>query len=448
MPNDLQLSDQDEVLLESLVLAASDNVARAPASDRDQFAPERRRAFVETSGNENVYLGTGSTWVDVSENTGLLSKLFSGGDGNFDSVNTDRSFNGDDELIARVFEADDGDAVAHGRGGRIAKDPDPGVVINAAIQDIPNWTNAGGEIRIMDFLTGVSTQISFPGTGYFDEDYVAISLTAGNLGAGLRMADGANLTPMIGLEHGENNAPHRHIISNLLLRGNNGNNTSGTAIAGTEVTRSGNVLEPLLRGNWIIEWQDTAVDLTQTFVPTVVGGAIAYNISGDLVTVGESKVRGLEVHDGAGDNLVVSGDTANITNVRSYNAGNNNLTITADSCIISGAVLFNAQNINLAVTGNYNNLHAVIDGKNNTKNGVLISGGEGNVAWVNSRQNTGDDYSADELNLINGVGAETANAEQPQFDWPTGATVNFTDSGDGSGTAVYQQLLDGSWFAT
>jgi len=93
MPNDLQLSDQDGVLLESLVLAASDNVARAPASDRDQYAPERRRAFVETSGAGNVYLGTGSAWVDVSENTGLLSKLFSGGDGDFDSVNTDDALN-------------------------------------------------------------------------------------------------------------------------------------------------------------------------------------------------------------------------------------------------------------------------------------------------------------------------------------------------------------------
>jgi len=105
MPNDLQLSDQDEVLLESLVLAASDNVARAPASDRDQFAPERRRAFVETSGDENVYLGTGNAWIDVSENTGLLSKLFSGGDGDFDSVNTgalstDQAFG---EVIPRSF---------------------------------------------------------------------------------------------------------------------------------------------------------------------------------------------------------------------------------------------------------------------------------------------------------------------------------------------------------
>jgi len=88
MPNDLQLSDQDEVLLESLVLAASDNVTRAPGSDRSQFAPTRRRVFVETDGNENVYLGTGNAWVDVSENTGLLSSLFGGGDGNFNSVNT------------------------------------------------------------------------------------------------------------------------------------------------------------------------------------------------------------------------------------------------------------------------------------------------------------------------------------------------------------------------
>lgn len=97
MANDLQLSDQDEVLLESLVLAASDNVARAPPSDRDQFAPERRRAFVETGGDENVYLGTGNAWVDVSENTGLLSSLFGGGDGNFDSVNTDAATIGGQE---------------------------------------------------------------------------------------------------------------------------------------------------------------------------------------------------------------------------------------------------------------------------------------------------------------------------------------------------------------
>lgn len=104
MPNDLQLSDQDEVLLESLVLAASDNVARAPASDRDQYAPERRRAFVETSGAENVYLGTGSAWVDVSENTGLLSKLFSGGDGNFDSVKTEKEHIGSHSEISEPQE--------------------------------------------------------------------------------------------------------------------------------------------------------------------------------------------------------------------------------------------------------------------------------------------------------------------------------------------------------
>ena len=92
--SDLKLNAEDEVLLESLVLAASDNVARAPASDRDQFAPERRRAFVETSGDENVYLGTGDAWVEVSNATGLVSSLFQGGDLDVanvtsDSVNTE-----------------------------------------------------------------------------------------------------------------------------------------------------------------------------------------------------------------------------------------------------------------------------------------------------------------------------------------------------------------------
>ena len=98
--SDLKLNAEDEVLLESLVLAASDNVARAPASDRDQFAPERRRAFVETSGDENVYLGTGDAWVEVSNATGLVSSLFQGGDLDVanvtsDSVNTDEVSNKD-----------------------------------------------------------------------------------------------------------------------------------------------------------------------------------------------------------------------------------------------------------------------------------------------------------------------------------------------------------------
>jgi len=88
--SDLRLSDADEVLLESLVLSAADNVAKAESSKRANHAPTRRRAYVETD-TDNVYLGTGSQWVDVSENTGLLSSLFDGGDGNFESVNTDNT---------------------------------------------------------------------------------------------------------------------------------------------------------------------------------------------------------------------------------------------------------------------------------------------------------------------------------------------------------------------
>lgn len=47
---------------------------------------------------------------------------------------------------------------------------------------------------------------------------------------------------------------------------------------------------------------------------------------------------------------------------------------------------------------------------------------------------------------INGVGSETANAEEPTAaSWDTGNVVDFTDSGDGSGDGVYKLLPDGTW---
>lgn len=49
--------------------------------------------------------------------------------------------------------------------------------------------------------------------------------------------------------------------------------------------------------------------------------------------------------------------------------------------------------------------------------------------------------------LVDGVGQESASAETPSSSWPVGATVDFTDSGDGSGTGVYRKLQDGSWVA-
>jgi hypothetical protein len=46
---------------------------------------------------------------------------------------------------------------------------------------------------------------------------------------------------------------------------------------------------------------------------------------------------------------------------------------------------------------------------------------------------------------VNGIGAETANAETPTAaDWDPGDVVDFTDSGDGSGTGIYTLSIDGS----
>lgn len=48
--------------------------------------------------------------------------------------------------------------------------------------------------------------------------------------------------------------------------------------------------------------------------------------------------------------------------------------------------------------------------------------------------------------LENFTGTESANAETPTAaNWPAGAVVDFTDSGDGSGTGVYKLLHDGTW---
>lgn len=44
--------------------------------------------------------------------------------------------------------------------------------------------------------------------------------------------------------------------------------------------------------------------------------------------------------------------------------------------------------------------------------------------------------------LLDGVGEEAANAETPQYSWPRGAIVDFTDSGDGTGNGLY--LIDRS----
>jgi hypothetical protein len=48
--------------------------------------------------------------------------------------------------------------------------------------------------------------------------------------------------------------------------------------------------------------------------------------------------------------------------------------------------------------------------------------------------------------MYNGVGNEDADAEFPQStEWPTGAVVDFTDTGDGNGDGVYMKLLDATW---
>lgn len=77
--SNLKLDNQDRVLLESLAVAAVDDVVRAQPSARSDYAPESGRVFEETTGNEDVFLGTGSSWVNVSDATPFVADVLSGG---------------------------------------------------------------------------------------------------------------------------------------------------------------------------------------------------------------------------------------------------------------------------------------------------------------------------------------------------------------------------------
>lgn len=117
---------------------------------------------------------------------------------------------------------------------------DPGVVLNACIQDLPNYpgqTSASGpdvaggwRIHTTDYFTGVATKVVFPGSGAFDSNYATIEITGQGLGTGFQMADGADLDALFEWERPESGEQaHGHALRNMLLEGNQGNNSSGTA---------------------------------------------------------------------------------------------------------------------------------------------------------------------------------------------------------------------------
>jgi|GEM_PF-3596340 len=121
---------------------------------------------------------------------------------------------------------------------------------------------------------------------------------------------------------------------------------------------------------------------------------------------------------------IVACDGTTLSHVRAYNNGSDGFEINADDVVIDVAKAVDNGTYGFDLNGT----------------DIRLSDWEasGNVQQVNTAGATRP--------LLNGVGQESASAETPTAaNWQIGDTVDFTDSGDGSGTGVYQLMPDETW---
>ncbi|MFB9804129.1 hypothetical protein ACFFQF_00905 [Haladaptatus pallidirubidus] len=76
--------------------------------------------------------------------------------------------------------------------------------------------------------------------------------------------------------------------------------------------------------------------------------------------------------------------------------------------------------------------------------GINITANSADTEFIDVR-NAGSYTDNGTGTIINGEAIESAAAETPQGSYPIGTFVDFTDSGDGSGTGYYRQKRDGSF---
>lgn len=170
--------------------------------------------------------------------------------------------------------------------------------------------------------------------------------------------------------------------------------------------------------------------------------------------------RGIDVLGGAADSLVI-GNVVDGCTSQGIRSGEPGIPIIGNTVINTGDHAIQTNNTDMMVLGNYcspstgwairipgNECVAAFNVVESNPVRFEI-GATDNEAWGNSRIDSGSIVSDQGTrNLINGVGSESANAETPSSSWSIGSVVDFTDSGDGSGTGVYHLLPDGSWYAT
>lgn len=208
-------------------------------------------------------------------------------------------------------------------------------------------------------------------------------------------------------------------------------------------------------------------------------GGIA--VGGERFTVQNNIVRGVEnigisiggsfgsvggnIVDGATANgIQVTGSDVSLTQNGVRNCGNNGMSLTGSDLFVGFNLLEDNSPDGDEISHNAPN--SVFIGNRIVSRGGGTSfnsfGGPANVRYLgNEAPDDGNTWSLSgemaqfALNnpeptgvaapvVINDAATESANAEEPQKAWPEGTTVDFIDSGDNSGSGVYQRI-DGSW---
>jgi len=173
------------------------------------------------------------------------------------------------------------------------------------------------------------------------------------------------------------------------------------------------------------------------------------------------------------DGLYIAGNRAVVTNCYIAINEKNGINLVATNTAISNCAIVNwgggsTNKAGIFIGGHYNAIsNCIIDGANDADadRGIFIDLAchDNIITGVTIRRTDvadlylrGDDNiinalygtitrNGDTFCLLNGVGEESANAEEPQHAWRIGSIINFTDSGDASGDGVYIKDIDGNW---
>jgi len=334
----------------------------------------------------------------------------------------------------------------HGEtGNSFTMNSDFKTVIDACTTELAT-KSYNGHINIKSGLYTVSDSITVP-------DSIRISGQGKSHNYGttrLTLDDNVNASMFI-LDEGYN------IIDNLFLSGNKANNTAGHGIFIDNATGSSrNTLHDLV----LVEFEDSNI-LIENGYETVLRDILtkSSNDAGlatkpDHGGTSHLMASNIESKDNAGNGIEDTTMGIHLVNARLENNSEAGIACGAGSTIMNsyiydndgttrGGQVWTSGVDRITMIGSY--IHC----NSKTDYGIVIHDNSDDCFFsgnnIRDFNTAAYSYGSGSRNLINMCGKESANAENPQLEWPIGSVIDFIDSGDGSGDGHYIKDIDGDW---